>query len=196
MSDLTQPKKRRAGMALVPLLVFLVLGGVLLYALESGTDPQSLPSALQGKPAPATQLPPLEGAVLADGSPVPGISYPAGGTGRLLLVNVFASWCAPCRLEHPLLMQLSADERFDLLGINQKDRPEQALSFLRELSNPYDAIGADENGRASIDWGVYGVPETFLVSPEGVVVWKMTGPLTPQVIEAELLPLVAQHTAR
>lgn len=181
-------KARRLALAALPLILFVGMGGMFLFALESGRDPQALPSALQGRAAPATSLPPLEGARLADGRPVPGLTFPAGGTGRPALVNVFASWCAPCRAEHPLLMRLAADPRFDLVGINYKDKPEQASGFLEELGNPYAQIGADEDGRAGIDWGVYGVPETFLVSPEGTVLWKATGPLTPAIIQQELLP--------
>lgn len=181
-------KARRLALAALPLILFVGMGGMFLLALESGRDPQALPSALQGRAAPATSLPPLEGARLADGRPVPGLTFPAGGTGRPALVNVFASWCAPCRAEHPLLMRLAADPRFDLVGINYKDKPEQASGFLEELGNPYAQIGADEDGRAGIDWGVYGVPETFLVSPEGTVLWKATGPLTPAIIQQELLP--------
>lgn len=181
-------RARRLALAALPLILFVGMGGMFLFALESGRDPQSLPSALQGRAAPATSLPPLDGARMANGSPVPGLTFPAGGTGRPTLVNVFASWCAPCRAEHPLLMRLAADPRFDLVGINYKDRPEQALGFLSELGNPYAQIGTDGDGRAGIDWGVYGVPETFLVSPEGTVLWKATGPLTPAIIQEELLP--------
>ncbi|WP_062226907.1 DsbE family thiol:disulfide interchange protein [Aureimonas frigidaquae] len=180
--------RRRLGLAALPLVAFIAIGAVFLMALESGRDPQALPSALQGRAAPATTLAPLAGLARIDGTPTPGLSLPQGGTGRMVLVNVFASWCAPCRQEHPLLMQLARDERFDLVGINYKDKVDNAQAFLRELGNPYEAIGLDTDGRASIDWGVYGVPETYLVSPDGIVLWKATGPLTPEIVTRDLLP--------
>ncbi|MBC8129540.1 MAG: DsbE family thiol:disulfide interchange protein, partial [Rhizobiaceae bacterium] len=157
----------------------------------SGHDPQAIPSALIGAKAPATNLPPLAGATLSDGSAVPGLDLSAGD-GRPVLVNVFASWCGPCREEHPILMDLAEDDRFRLVAINYKDAPSNALRFLQGLGNPYAAIGTDENGRAGIDWGVYGVPETFLVGPKGKIVWKQTGPLTPEDVTTGLYPALEE----
>ena len=106
------------------------------------------------------------------------------------MVNVFASWCIPCRDEHPLLTALKAETGVRLFGINQKDAPENAAAFLAELGNPYDAIGADTNGRVSIDWGVYGVPETFVVDADGVIVFKHIGPLSAEAVETEVIPAI------
>ena len=176
------PRRRRRGLVLLPLVLFGALAAIFLTQLLSGRDPQTLPSVLIGRPAPETSLPPLEGVSL------PGLELPAGGTGRPVLVNVFASWCGPCRLEHPMLMALGEDERLDVVAINYKDRPEQAQAFLSELGNPFDAIGVDQSGASTIDWGVYGVPETFLVSAEGTILWKQTGPITEQAIRDGLMP--------
>ena len=187
------PPRRRSKLAFVPVGVFALLAGLFLYQLASGHDPQTLPSALIGQPAPATVLPALEGLAGLDGAPVPGLSVAAGGDGRPRLVNVFASWCVPCRDEHPMLLALSRDPAvratgLEIVGLNYKDRPENARDFLAGLGNPYAAVGVDPAGRATIDWGVYGVPETFLVSPAGTILWKQTGPLTPQAVSQGLLP--------
>lgn len=194
------PRRRRPFIAFAPVAVFAAIAGLFLYQLVSGHDPQTLPSALIGQPAPATVLPPLAGLTTAKGEPVPGLVIAAGGDGRPRLVNVFASWCVPCRQEHPLLLQLSRDPALDAMGldvsaINYKDKPENALAFLRELGNPYDTVGVDEAGRSTIDWGVYGVPETFLVSPGGTILWKQTGPLTPQAVANGLLPALRAASA-
>lgn len=129
-------------------------------------------SALIGRPAPATQLPPLEGTDL------PGIDS-ARFAGRVTVLNVFASWCAPCRDEHPVLVGLSKDDRYVMAGLNYKDKPENARRFLGDLGNPYAAIGIDEAGRTAIDWGVYGVPETFVIGKDGRIAYKHVGPVTP-----------------
>ena len=123
---------------------------------------------------------------------VEGLEVPGFDTnaliGEVTVVNVFASWCIPCRDEHPLLETLKAQTGVRLFGINHSDAPENARAFLAELGNPYDAVGADRDRRVSIDWGVYGVPETFLVDAKGVITYKHVGPLTPEAIETELLP--------
>ncbi len=177
------PKKRLPWLALLPLLLFLGLAGVFLFQLLSGRDASVVPSALIGAPAPQTNLPPLEG------SPLPGIES-AAFDGKLTLVNVWASWCAPCRQEHPLLMELAQDENLVIAGLNYKDRPAQARGFLAELGNPYDAIGVDGSGRTAIDWGVYGVPETFLVGPDGTILYKHVGPFTAQSMRDGLIPAI------
>ena len=128
--------------------------------------------------------------MVIEGLDVPGFGS-AALSGEPTLVNVFASWCIPCRDEHPLLEALKAETGIRLFGINHSDAPENAVAFLAELGNPYDAVGADRDRRVSIDWGVYGVPETFLVDAKGVIVYKHVGPLTPEAIENELLPAVA-----
>ncbi|KQT82233.1 DsbE family thiol:disulfide interchange protein [Aurantimonas sp. Leaf443] len=189
------PARRRSRLAYLPLLLFVGLSGLFLVQLVAGRDPQEIPSVLIGKAAPQTRLPALEGATLAGGGAVPGLDLTAPRGGRPVLVNVFASWCAPCREEHPLLLQLSRDRRFDLVGINYKDKPENALGFLASLGNPYAAIGTDPKGSATIDWGVYGVPESFLVSGDGQILYKQTGPFTPESIRTGLLPALERALA-
>ncbi len=189
-------RRRRPLLVALPLVLFGGLAALFLTQLLSGHDPSALPSALIGQKAPATALPPLPGLASADGQPVPGLSVTPAGDGAPRLVNVFASWCAPCREEHPMLLALArhpvaqaAGLRIE--GLNYKDKPEQALAFLAALGNPYARVGADERGTAAIDWGVYGVPETFLVAGDGRIVWKQTGPLTEQAIRDGLLPALA-----
>ena len=157
-------KKRRNIWVLLPLIAFIALAALFLYRLGSG-DPSRLPSALIGRPAPKTDLPPLAG-LERDGNAVPGLSN-ASFMGAVTVVNVWASWCVPCADEVPFLEQLSKDKRIQLVGINYKDAPENARRFLNRYGNPFAAAGVDENGRTSIDWGVYGVPETFIVRGDG-----------------------------
>jgi cytochrome c biogenesis protein CcmG/thiol:disulfide interchange protein DsbE len=163
----------------VPLL--LLVGLVAVFALTINRDPSLVRSVLIDKPAPSFALPPVEG------MDVPGFDT-AALSGAPTVVNVFASWCIPCRAEHPLLEALKAETGVRLFGINHSDAPENARAFLAELGNPYDAIGADRDRRVSIDWGVYGVPETFVVDAKGTITFKHVGPLTPEAIEAELIP--------
>ena len=162
---------RRNWLALLPLVLFLGLAAIFLTQLLSGRDNLAVPSALIGEAVPLSSLPPI--AALA---PVPGIA-PGDFKGSVSLLNVFASWCGPCRDEHPVLMELAKDRRFQLIGLNYKDRQANAAGFLAELGNPYTKIGSDESGRAGIDWGVYGVPETFVIGPDGVIRYKHVGPL-------------------
>ncbi len=171
---------------LIPLAIFIVLAGVFLLRLATEGDISAIPSALVGKPAPEFALPALAD-LTRDGTPVPGLAR-ADLDGRVTLVNVFASWCGPCRAEHPLLMQLAKDARVRVVAINYKDQPENARRFLGRLGNPYAAIGVDTGGRAAIDWGVYGVPETFLVDASGTIRLKHTGPLTPEILRERLMP--------
>lgn len=189
MSNETEaPAPRRRLFVLLPLLVFLGLAGLFLSQLLSGRDTSEIPSALIGLPAPQTSLPPLEGVNL------PGLDSKSFA-GRVTLVNVFASWCAPCREEHPVLLGLSQDKRFTLAGLNYKDQPENARRFLGDLGNPYQAIGVDPAGRAAIDWGVYGVPETFVVGKDGKIAYKHVGPLTPESARDLLLPQIEKALA-
>lgn len=181
--DSQTQKPRRGLIVLLPLAIFLTLAGVFLTQLLSGRDISAVPSALLGEPAPKTELPPLEGISL------PGIDTEQFA-GKVTLLNVFASWCAPCREEHPVLMALAQDDRFRIVGLNYKDKPENARRFLGDLGNPYDAVGTDEAGRSAIDWGVYGVPETFLIGKDGKIAFKHVGPLTVQSVQATLLPQI------
>jgi cytochrome c biogenesis protein CcmG/thiol:disulfide interchange protein DsbE len=170
---------------LLPLGLFMALALIFLSRLQSGEDPEAIPSALIGKPAPEFVLPPL------DGVNVPGFAR-ADLIGKVTVVNVFASWCVPCRQEHPVLTELAKDTRIRVVGIDYKDQPGNALAFLNDLGNPYAAIGVDQRGRAAIDWGVYGVPETFLVGPDGIIVTKVIGAVTVENVATVLKPAIAK----
>lgn len=191
-----KPARRRNFFVLLPLLLFGGLAGVFLIQLLSGHDPQQIPSVLIGKTAPETTLPPLDGMTGRDGQPMPGLDLTGFGDGKPVLVNVFASWCGPCREEHPLLMALAEDPRLSIVAINYKDAPENARRFLASLGNPYTAIGVDQTGTATIDWGVYGVPESFLVAPDGEILYKQIGPFTPQSVAEGLIPALERAEAR
>jgi cytochrome c biogenesis protein CcmG/thiol:disulfide interchange protein DsbE len=182
-----RPQRRRRLMVLLPLLVFLALAGLFLFRLGAG-DPSRIPSALIGRPVPDTSLPPLPG-LLRDGAPVPGLNS-GDFAGHVTLLNVWASWCVPCHDEAPLLLRLAADPRIRLAGINYKDQPDNARRFIGRHGNPFTAVGIDSNGRASIDWGVYGVPETFVVGRDGRIAFKLVGPITPQNLETTLKPAI------
>ena len=174
--------------AIVPLVLFGLLAAGFLYALYNG-DPSHLPSALIGKLAPQFALAGIPG-VSRDGVPVAGLSTADLGSGKVSIVNVWASWCVPCRQEQPLLGSLASRLNVPLFGIDQKDAPADAARFLQSLGNPFQKIGADSNGRVSIDWGVYGVPETYVVDGAGKIAYKYIGPLTDEAVEKELRPAV------
>src|SRR5215467_5304775 len=179
-----QPAPRRGRLLmLLPLIVFLGLAALFWLRLGDG-DPSRIPSALIGHPAPQTALPPLEG-LMNDGAQVGGFD-PSAFKGKVSLVNVWASWCVPCHDEAPLLTELAKDKRLQLIGINYKDAPDNARRFLDRYGNPFGVVGVDRNGRAGIEWGVYGVPETFLVGREGKIVYKLVGPVTPDNIDRVL----------
>ena len=174
-------------LALIPLIVFaciaLAVGKVMYDQEVHGTDISAIPSALIGTKAPKLALPRLEG------SNLPALTDDAI-KGKLTLVNVFASWCIPCRDEHPVLKELAKDGRLNIVAINYKDTSENALRFLGELGNPYNAIGIDPNGTAAIDWGVYGIPESYLVAPDGTILYKQVGPFTATSLKEGLYPAV------
>jgi len=161
----------RRALVFIPLAIFLVLAVVFLTRI--GGDHSVVPSALIGKAAPQLSLPALEG------SNSPALD-PASFKGNITVVNVWASWCSPCRVEHPLLVRIAKDKRVRVVGINYKDQPANALRFLSQLGNPFAAIGVDNAGRAAIEWGVYGVPETFVVGRDGLIKYKQVGPITPE----------------
>jgi len=169
---------RRVVVAL-PFLIFIALAALLFFRLGSG-DPSRLPSALIGKPAPSLSLSALDG-LMRDGAPVPGLD-PSKFKGQITLVNVWASWCLPCHAEHPQLMRLAADRRLQLVGINYKDAAENARRFLGRYGNPFSAVGVDQNGRSAIEWGVYGVPELFLIGRDGRIAYKQVGPITDETL--------------
>lgn len=178
---------RRRLLVAAPLVVFLGLMLLFFIRLFAG-DPSQIPSALIGHPAPQTSLPGLAG-LDRDGKPVPGID-PHDFKGAVTVLNVWASWCVPCHDEAPLLMQLAQDHRLRLVGINYKDDPENARRFLGRFGNPFVAAGADRNGRAVIEWGVYGVPETFIVGRDGRIAYKLVGPITPDNLQSVIKPQI------
>ncbi|MBY0532315.1 MAG: DsbE family thiol:disulfide interchange protein [Xanthobacteraceae bacterium] len=161
---------RRAAV-FIPLGIFLALAAVFFFRI--GGDHSVVPSALIGKPAPQLVLPALEGAN------TPAID-PVSFKGNVTVVNVWASWCVPCRAEHAFLVRLAKDNRVRVAGVNYKDQPANALKFLSQLGNPFHAISVDTAGRAAIEWGVYGVPETFLVGRDGRIFYKLVGPITAE----------------
>jgi len=182
----TAPAHRRA-IVLIPLLAFLGLAALFMVRLGSG-DPSRIPSALIGHSAPATSLPPVAG-LERDGRPVPGLDG-ASFKGQVTLLNVWASWCVPCRDEAPLLLRLAADPRLRVVGISYKDQPDNARRFLGRYGNPFAANGNDEAGRAGVEWGVYGVPESFVVGRDGRISYKLVGPITPENLDHVLRPAI------
>lgn len=174
------PRRRSPLVFLIPLLLFGALSLVFLTGLFSG-NASKVPSALIGKPAPAISLTALEG-LQRNGQSVPGFAMADLSKGRGTIVNVFASWCAPCRVEHPLLVAMADSAavkagKVAVVGMNYKDEAENARRFLGALGNPYSAVGVDRTGRSAIEWGVYGVPETFVIGPDGRILEKHVGPL-------------------
>ncbi|MBO0765854.1 MAG: DsbE family thiol:disulfide interchange protein [Hyphomicrobiaceae bacterium] len=177
-----------------PLAIFGLLTLLFVFALRSG-DPSRLPSALIGRPAPTTMLPALEG--LSDGAnAVPGMSADDLKSGQVTVVNYWASWCGPCLFEHPQLMALKERSGVRLLGISYKDQAANARRFLGRYGNPFAAVGVDADGRAGIEWGVIAVPETFVVDGRGVVVYKYTGPISPESLETSVMPAIRSAQAR
>ena len=164
----------------LPLAAFALLAVLLAVGLK--LNPREVPSPLIGKPAPDFQLPQL-----ADQSRQ---VSPADLRGQVWVLNVWASWCAPCRAEHPLLVDVARQQQVPLVGLNHKDDPRNAQEWLRQLGDPYRANAVDRSGRVGIDYGVYGVPETFVIDKGGVVRFKHVGPLTPEVWARDLLPLI------
>ncbi len=159
-------------LALAPLVIAVVFGAFFLWGLDPDRDPNAIPSVLISQPAPAFELEPVAGL------DVPGLSRAdlVGGD-RPIILNVFASWCVPCRAEHSVLTAFAETEGQTLYGINYKDKPEDAVQWLNDLGNPYERIGSDLNGRAGLEWGLSGVPETFIVGPDGVVLYRYVGPI-------------------
>ena len=177
-----------------PLVIFGLLALLFTFALRSG-DPSRLPSALIGRPAPSLALQPLEG--LSDnGNPVPGILAERSEPGEVTVVNFWASWCAPCLQEHPQLIALKEQPAVRLYGINYKDQAGNARRFLGRYGNPFSAVGVDSDGRAGIEWGVIAVPETFVVDGRGVIVYKHTGPISPETLQSAVIPAIRAAQAR
>ena len=183
LAPASDARPRRRWLMALPLIGFVLLAGLFLARIKDG-DPSIIPSALIGRAAPQVSLPGLEGLV-RDGAPVPGFDAKAF-EGKVSLVNIWASWCVPCHDEAPLLLELSKDPRLQLVGINYKDVPENARRFLGRYGNPFARVGVDANGRAAIEWGGYGVPETFIVGRDATIHFKLVGPITPENINTVL----------
>ena len=177
---------KRILLAVLPLV--LLVGLVAIFALNMNRDPSLVRSVLINKPAPEFAL------AAVPGTGVEGFDT-AALKGEVTVVNVFASWCIPCRDEHPLLEKLRAETGVRIFGINQRDAPENAVRFLNELGNPYTRIGGDSDNRVSIDWGVYGVPETFVVNADGVITFKHVGPISEETLRRDVIPAIEKARA-
>lgn len=191
--EASRPAKMRIILALLPLLIFAGLAAIFWSQLGSGRDISEIPSALIGTRAPALDMPPLEGATFK-GAVMPPLTD-AAIKGKLTLVNVWASWCVPCREENPIILELAKDPRLTVVGINYKDQTENALRFLGELGNPFAAVGVDPRGKAAIDWGVYGIPESYLVDASGTIVYKRVGPFDDRSLKDGLYPAIEKAAA-
>ena len=189
------PPKRRFGIVAAPLLVFLAMAGLFGLALTSG-DPSKLPSALIGRQAPAINLAALAGAVDPGGQPSPGFQTADLATGQVTVVNFWSSWCVPCVAEHPLLTDLKTRANVRLFGVNYKDPEPGGRRFLGRYGNPFTAIGVDAGGRGAIEWGVYGMPETFVVDGQGRIVYKHVGALTEEAIATKIVPMINKARAK
>ncbi len=190
---MTVAEGRSRLLRVLPVVIFAVLAGFFALALRSG-DPSLLPSTLVGKPAPQTVFPPLEG-LESGGKPQPGFSSADLAKGKVSVVNYWASWCAPCVEEVPLLEQLKSTAGVDIYGINYKDQNAAARRFIGRFGNPFIAVGTDADGRAAIDWGVYGTPETFVINGRGEVIYKHVGPITSESLATKLLPIIEKAKA-
>jgi cytochrome c biogenesis protein CcmG/thiol:disulfide interchange protein DsbE len=192
-TDTITNKPKRRILVLLPLVVFIGIAALFLIRLGAG-DASRIPSALIGHPAPVTNLPPIPGLEQA-GRAVPGLTN-VTFDGKVTLVNVWASWCVPCHDEVPFLEQLAKDKRIQLVGINYKDEAGNARRFLGRYGNPNAATGKDKNGRAGIDWGVYGVPETFVVGRDGRIAYKLVGPIGAENLARVLEPEISKALAQ
>jgi cytochrome c biogenesis protein CcmG/thiol:disulfide interchange protein DsbE len=193
-SNQTVARSSRVGLLGWPLAVFCALALMFAYGLSTG-DPSRLPSALIGKHVPVMTLPALEG--LTDGvRSVDGFDSADLAKGQVSVVNFWASWCAPCVQEHPLLVTLKERAGVPIYGVNYKDQAVSARRFLGRYGNPFTAVGTDGNGRAAIEWGVYGMPETFIVNGQGQIVYKHVGPLTAAAIEGKIMPAIESARKR
>ena len=180
-ADPVGPARRFRPLFLVPLVAFA--GLMLAFGIGLNRDPSKVPSVLIGKPVPEFSLAPVKGRTL-------GLST-TDLRGEVSLVNVFASWCVACREEHPVLMRMREQGVLPTHGLNYKDKPDDAARWLDKMGDPYTRTGADLDGRVAIDWGVYGVPETYLIDREGRIAFKLIGAITPEVLEQTILPLAA-----
>ena len=207
MSRVPNPKPANTsawGYALVPLIIFAAIVALFVFALGSG-DPSNLPSALLNKPPPQTKFAPLEN-VKRDGRALPGFDVSEvlaenknslnGKAQKTIVINFWASWCGPCILEHPQIVALAQRPDVDVYGVNYKDQPNDARQYLRRYGNPYKALGTDPNGRGAIEWGVTKMPETFVISPAGKVVFKFSGPITKDVLATAIRPAIERASGK
>lgn len=171
-----------------PVAVFAAIAAFFAFALFY-SDPSKLPSTLIGKPVPMTEFPAIP-ELMADGRPISGFKSADLTDGKVKVVNFWASWCAPCVEEHPLLIALKAKTGVEVFGVNYKDQAESARRFLGRYGNPFTAVGSDSNGRNAIEWGVYGMPETFVVNGRGEIVYKHVGPVSVELLGSLLLPAI------
>jgi cytochrome c biogenesis protein CcmG, thiol:disulfide interchange protein DsbE len=183
---------RRLSWVAIPIAVFAVLVALFAFALNSG-DPSRLPSALIGKPVPQMEFPALE-RLMAAGKPVPGFAS-ADLKGAVSVVNFWAAWCAECAGEQELLLELKSRTAVPIFGVNYKDDPVAARRFLGRYGNPFKAVGTDKGGRSAIEWGVYGMPETFVIDAKGEIAFKHVGPITADSLETRLIPAIARAGA-
>jgi cytochrome c biogenesis protein CcmG, thiol:disulfide interchange protein DsbE len=190
----SRPGKMRIVFAVLPLVIFAGLAVIFWSQLDSGRDISEIPSALIGTKAPPLDMAPLEGATFK-GAAMPALTD-AAIKGKLTLVNVWASWCLPCREENPIILELAKDPRLTVVGINYKDQTGNALRFLGELGNPFAAVGVDPRGKAAIDWGVYGIPESYLVDASGTIIYKRVGPFDERSLEEGLYPAIEKAVAK
>lgn len=173
-------------MMVLPPLIFAALAAMFLWGMGRD-DPRALPSTREGGPVPALTLSAFDGQ--------PPFTVDDLATGEVVLVNFFASWCAPCRAEHQQLMTLAADG-VRIFGVNYKDEPVKAKRFLGELGNPYARLAADDTGRTGLEWGLYGVPETFIIDGKGIVVKRFAGPITEAILDKIIRPAIVEAKAR
>ena len=177
--------RRFSLLTFAPLVVAVAIGGAFYWGMKTGTD--TLPSALIGRPVPEFTLPPIDGR--QDGLATADLK------GQVSLVNVWASWCVPCRAENPVLVSLARRGTVPIFGLNYKDTAKDALAFLAELGDPFARIGADTSGRVAIDWGIYGVPETYVIDADGTIAFRQVGPIDQKILDEVILPIVARLQA-
>lgn len=187
-SRLEPLRSRNPGWVIVPVMIFAAIAGAFTYALKTA-DPSRLPSALIGRPVPDVPFPPLE-ELFVKAKQVPGFDAADLAKGKVTVVNFWASWCAPCAIELPLLIELKRQADVNIFAVNYKDQPAAARRFLDEYGNPFTAVGTDAKGRGSIEWGVYGMPETFIVGGDGKIAYKHIGEITADNLKKKLLPAI------
>lgn len=185
--------RRRLGWVIAPLVVFALLAAAFAFSLSQG-DPSKLPSALIGKPVPETAFSALDG-LISKGAPVDGFTSEELGKGEVTVVNFWASWCIPCVQEHPQLIALNERTGVAIYGVNYKDQPAAARRFIGRYGNPYQKVGVDPTGRGAIEWGVYGMPETFVVDGTGRIAYKHVGPISAESLVREMIPAIEKARA-